>query len=158
METEEPGPAILLDANLLLWAHHRHFSQHQKATAWLGWALTNIQAVGIPWPSILAFVRISTHPRALEKPLDPATAWVVVKGWLSRPNVTTPVPSGRHPGLFGDLLVRGQAAGNHSPDAHLAALAMEWGLVMVSADRDFARYPGLRWHDPSAVWTGGGSG
>ncbi|HVM15591.1 MAG TPA: TA system VapC family ribonuclease toxin [Egibacteraceae bacterium] len=154
METEEPGPAVLLDANLLLWAHHRQFRQHREAAAWLGWALTAIEAVGIPWPTIVAFIRISTHPRALERPLDPATAWGVVEGWLVRPNVTTPVPSGRHRALLGDLLVRGQASGNHAPDAHLGALALEWGLVLVSADRDFARYPGLRWHDPSLAWAG----
>lgn len=79
----------------------------------------------------------------------------VVKGWLARENVYTPVPTDRHAGLFGDLLIAGRASGNHSTDAHLAALAVEWGLTLISADRDFARYPGLRWHDPSTLWTKG---
>jgi toxin-antitoxin system PIN domain toxin len=144
--------AVLLDANLLLWAHHRGFAHHERAREWLASALTDIPVVGIPWPSVLAFLRISTHPRALERPLDIGTAWSVAQGWLSRPNTTTPAPTDRHPDLLGQLLISGRAAGNHTTDAHLAALAIEWGLVLVSADRDFARYPGLRWHDPSEGW------
>lgn len=153
MAAEQPAAAaILLDANLLLWAHHRQFGQHGPARAWLAETLSTVPVVGIPWPSILAFVRISTHQRALERPLDASTARRVVEGWLERPNVSTPTPTERHAALFGDLLVAGRATGNHSTDAHLAALAVEWGLVLVSADRDFARYPGLRWHDPTAGW------
>ena len=127
--------AVLLDANLLLWAHHRGFSQHERARAWMASALTEIPVVGIPWPSVLAFLRVSTHPRAFEQPLDIAVAWDVV-----------------HAELLREMLVSGRAPGNHTTDAHLAALAIEWGLLLVSADRDFARYPGLRWHDPSESW------
>ena len=75
------------------------------------------------------------HPRALERPLEVGRAWEVVREWLSRPNVRVPVPTDRE---------------NHTSDAHLAALAIEWGLELCSADRDFARYPGLRWRDPLA--------
>jgi uncharacterized protein len=148
----EPDGAVLLDANVLLWAHHRQFPQHEPARAWLAHIISTAPVVGIPWPSILAFVRLSTHPRALERPLDEVTARSVVDGWLAQPTVRVPVPTEGHARLFGDMLVRGKAAGNHSTDAHLAALAIEWGLVLVSADRDFARYPGLRWHDPTEHW------
>jgi uncharacterized protein len=144
--------AVLLDANLLLWAHHRGFTQHERARDWMASALTDIPVVGIPWPSVLAFLRISTHPRALERPLDIGAAWSVAQGWLSRANVSTPAPTNGHGDLLGQLLISGRAAANHTTDAHLAALAIEWGLVLVSADRDFARYPGLRWHDPSEGW------
>jgi uncharacterized protein len=95
---------------------------------------------------------VSTHPHAFEQPLDIGTAWDVVHGWLSHPNVRTPAPTDAHAELLREMLVSGRAAGNHTTDAHLAALAIEWGLVLVSADRDFARYPGLRWHDPSEGW------
>jgi toxin-antitoxin system PIN domain toxin len=148
----EPTDAVLLDANVLLWAHHRQFPYHEQARTWLAYTVAHAALVGIPWPSILAFVRISTHQRALEYPLDEITARSVVEGWLAQPSVRVPVPTDRHADLFGDLLVRGRASGNHSTDAHLAALAIEWGLVLVSADRDFARYPGLRWHNPSESW------
>jgi len=106
--------------------------------------------VGIPWPSVLAFIRISTHPRALERPVSLDDAWTVVTTWLERPNVWTPVPTDRHREVLGALLMGGAATGNHANDAHLAALAIEWGLEVMSADRDFARYPGLRWRDPLA--------
>lgn len=152
MTADPATTAILVDANLLLWAHHRQFPQHAAAHLWLADSLSHTPSVGIPWPSILAFVRLSTHPRTLEHPLDVGTANDVVQGWLGRPNVHTPVPTARHAEHFADMLVGGRAAGNHSTDAHLAALAIEWGLVMVSGDRDFARYPGLRWHDPTTGW------
>ena len=147
----EPATAILVDANLLLGAHHAGFDEHESARAWWAEALSGVPLVGIPWPTILAFLRISTHPRALERPLTLATAWDVVRGWLERPNVRIPVPTDRHEQLFGELLLAARAAGNHTSDAHLAALAVEWGLELCSADRDFARYPGVRWRDPLAV-------
>lgn len=106
--------------------------------------------MGIPWPTILAFLRLSTHPRALGRPLAIEAAWQVVEGWLERPNVRIPLPTERHAGILGRLLRTGRASGNHTSDAHLAALAIEWGLELQSADRDFARYPGLRWRDPLA--------
>jgi toxin-antitoxin system PIN domain toxin len=153
---DEPRPgkarsAPLVDANLLLWAHHRQFTQHAAARAWWRAVLSEHELVGVPWPSILAFVRISTHPRALERPLEIGPAWRVVETWLDRPNVWLPVPTDRHRSILAPLLEGGKATANHVPDAHLAALAIEWGLELQSGDRDFARYPGLRWRDPLAT-------
>jgi uncharacterized protein len=145
---EDRPAAVLLDANLLIWAHHRQFPQHEAARAWLAETLTDVPHVAIPWPTILAFLRVSTHPRALTKPLSVGDAWQVVEGWLDRPNVTAPVPTDRHRQIFGRLLAKGRAAANHTSDAHLAALAIEWGFELQSADRDFTRYPDLRWRDP----------
>ena len=145
---ERPAEAILVDANLVLWAHHRQFPQHEAARRWWASTVENVAYVGIPWPTILAFLRISTHPRALTRPAPIEEAWSVVGGWLERPNVGCPVPTDRHSDLLGELLLRGKASGNHSSDAHLAALAIEWGLELHSADRDFARFPKLRWRDP----------
>lgn len=143
--------AVLVDANLVMWAHHQQMPQHDAARRWWSATLSEVPLVGVPWPTILAFLRLSTHPRVLERPLDAITAWNAVAGWLSRPNVRCPAPTERHAGLLGTLLVDGRATGNHVPDAHLAALAIEWGLELLSADRDFARYPGLRWRDPLAA-------
>jgi toxin-antitoxin system PIN domain toxin len=144
----DTAAAILVDANLLLWAHHRRFSRHRAAREWWADTLSTVAAVGIPWPVILAFVRISTHPRALTRPVLIDEAWGVVAGWLGRPNVEVPVPTQRHAAILEDMLVRGGASGNHTSDAHLAALSIEHGLELQSADRDFARYPGLRWRNP----------
>jgi toxin-antitoxin system PIN domain toxin len=151
--TTDPGgrstaDAVLLDANLLLWAHHQGFPRHAEARDWLAMTLGSTPVVGIPWPTILAFVRISTHPRALPMPLDLERAWAVVRGWLDRPNVRIPVPTERHAAILERLLTGGRATGDHTSDAHLGALAIEWGLELQSADRDFARYPELRWVDP----------
>jgi toxin-antitoxin system PIN domain toxin len=143
---------MLIDANLPLWAHHAGFPQHAAARRWWEQQLSDCPLVGIPWPTIVTFVRLSTHPRALERPLAPPDALAVVREWLARPNVFTPVPTDRHASLFAELVAAGKASGNHVPDAHLAALAIEWGLELQSADRDFARYPGLRWRDPTESW------
>lgn len=143
--------ASLVDANLVLWAHHRQFVQHERAREWWSRALSSSPQVGVPWPTILAFLRISTHPRALQRPVAIATAWSEVMRWLALPNVWIPLPTDRHAGILDQLLRTGGVAANHVPDADLAALAIEWGLELLSADRDFARYPGLRWRDPLAA-------
>ena len=121
----EPAAAILVDANRLIWTHLRQFPLHEPARAWWAEPLTAVPRVGIPWVTSLAFLRISTHPRALPRPLGIEQAWSVVRGWLERANVSCPGPTERHQALLGDLLVRGRAGGNHTSDAHLAALAIE---------------------------------
>ncbi len=148
--TISSSDAVLIDANLLIWAHHRQFPHHEQARRWLAQTLSATPIVGIPWPSMLAFLRISSHPRALERPLAVETAWEVANGWLARPNVRIPVPTERHRDVFDRMLLGGRATADHTTDAHLAALAIEWGMELQSADRDFARYPGLRWVDPLA--------
>jgi toxin-antitoxin system PIN domain toxin len=148
MRPSDPGAAVLLDANLLLWSIHSGFDRHREARAWLRGCLSETPSVAIPWPTTLAFLRISSHPRILPQPLAVTAAWKIVRGWLDRPNVFVPSPGPKHATIFGGLLEHGQATGNHTSDAHLAALAVEWGLELLSADRDFARYPGLRWRDP----------
>ncbi len=143
-------PFPLVDANLLLWAHHAQFPNHEPALSWWRRSLSEHPRVGIPWPVVLAFVRVSTHRRILERPVALSDAWAEVERWLDRPNVWVPVPTDRHRSILGPLLTDGQATGNHTTDAHLAALAMEWGLQLLSGDRDFARYPGLNWRNPLA--------
>jgi len=143
--------ALLVDANLLLWAHHSRFDQHAAARTWWADTLSHTPLVGIPWPTILAFLRMSTHPRVLERPARIAEAWEIVNGWLARANVRCPVPTDRHAAILSELLIGSGATANHTSDAHLAALAVEWGLELVSADADFARYRGLRWRNPLAA-------
>lgn len=142
--------AVLVDANLVLWAHHRQFPQHEAARRWWADTLTSVPLVGIPWVTTLAFLRISTHPRAFTRPLAMDEAWGIASGWLDRDNVRCPAPGDGHAAILAELLVAGRVTGNHTTDAHLAALAIEWGLELLSADGDFARYPALRWRDPLA--------
>ena len=104
--------------------------------------------VGLPWPSLLAFIRLASNPRWFPSPLSMDDAWDQVTEWLELPPTWSPAPTERHAATL-EPLVRGTGL---TPklvmDAHLAALAIEHGLVLCSADRDFARFPGLRWQNP----------
>jgi uncharacterized protein len=141
---------MLLDANLLLYAVDRSSRFHSVAASWLTEQLNGPRRVGIPWQSLVAFLRISTHPRASESPLLPEEALRFVDEWLAADTVWTPVPGARHGELLGDLVRRHQLRGNLISDAHLAALALEHGLPLVSADSDFARFTDLHWINPFA--------
>jgi toxin-antitoxin system PIN domain toxin len=142
---------MLVDANLLLFAVDRRSPFHAAAREWLTEQLNGARRVGLPWLSLAAFVRIATHPRAFERPLDPATAWERVSDWLAAGPVWVPEPGPRHANILGELIVRHQVRGNLVPDARLAALALEHGLTVVSADTDFARFTDLRWENPLAA-------
>jgi toxin-antitoxin system PIN domain toxin len=139
---------VLVDANILLYAVDEASPFHQRARPWLENALNGPRRVGLPWQSLTAFLRIVTNPRALEDPLAPAEAWSVVDAWLGAPTVWTPVPGRGHRSILGALVRDLDLRANLIPDAVLAALCLEHGLAMVSADSDFARFPELTWHNP----------
>jgi len=139
---------ICVDANLLLYAHHTGFPRHSDARAWLDDRLNGADRVGLPWPSLLAFVRISVSPRVLERPLSVEDAWRQVEMWLEWDRVWVPLPTSRHRAVLGGLIQAAQSRPQLVMDAHLAALAVEHGLVLCSTDGDFARFPGLRWMNP----------
>jgi len=139
---------ILVDANLLVYAHVSSLRQHEAARAWLDGRLSGAAPVGLPWVSLLAFVRLVSNPRVFERPLTVAEGWAQVVGWLSCPSAWIPEPTERHAELLGGLLCAPGLRANHVPDAHLAALAMEHGLVVCSTDGDFARFTGVRWENP----------
>ncbi|HWX45267.1 MAG TPA: TA system VapC family ribonuclease toxin [Solirubrobacteraceae bacterium] len=139
---------MLLDANLLLYAVHKRAPQHDAAAAWLTEHLNGPRRVGLPWQSLGAFLRISTHPRAFARPLTPASAWERVTDWLAAPAAWVPTPGPNHAQLLGELIACYEVSGNLIPDAQLAALALEHGLVVCSADTDFARFAEIRWQNP----------
>ncbi|CAN5164301.1 type II toxin-antitoxin system VapC family toxin [soil metagenome] len=138
----------MLDANLLVYAHVRGFSQHDDARTWLDDQLTTATRVGLPWPSLLAFLRLVTNPRIFERPEPLGEAWGQVQEWLAAEPAWVPVPTPRHGDVLASLLGVSGAGGNLVPDAHLAALAVEHGVVVASTDGDFARFPGVRWVNP----------
>ena len=138
----------LVDANLLLYARDSESRQHEEAKDWLSARLNGAVRIGLPWPSLLAFLRISTHPRAYERPLSPAAANEQVAQWLAAPASWTPAPTERHGELLGDLIERYELRGNLISDGHLAALAIEHGLEVYSTDTDFARFEEVRWVNP----------
>lgn len=141
---------MLVDANVLLFAVNETSAQHAQARDWVTEKLNGSRRVGLPWQVLGSFLRISTHPRAFERPLAPERAWRQVTEWLAAPVVWVPEPGVRYALLLGELIGRYDLRGNLIPDAQLAALALEHGLTMNSADTDFARFEELRWENPVA--------
>lgn len=139
---------ILVDANLLVYAHVGSFAQHERAREWLDAQLNGRARVGLPWPSLLGFLRLVTNPRVFERPESTADAWRQVQDWLRQDTVWIPQPSERHAEILGAMLATAGVQGNLVPDAHLAALSIEHGLTLCSSDGDFGRFKELRWTNP----------
>ncbi len=140
----------LVDLNLLLYAIDEGSPQHGRARPWLEEVLSSTEDVGFAWIVLLGFVRISTNPVILEYPLGSDQALDYIDGWLAQPSATVVQPTERHAARLRELLEPLGTAGNLTTDAHLAALAIEHGGELCSADTDFARFAGLRWHNPLA--------
>lgn len=142
---------ILVDANLLIYAVNAAASQHVAARAWLDARMNGLARVGLPWTSLLAFLRLVTNPRVFQRPLSTADAWKQVDAWLGSGPAWVPAPTERHAEILARLLSAPGVHGNLVPDAHLAALAIEHGLELNSTDGDFARFAGLKWRNPLAL-------
>ena len=142
---------MLVDANILLYAVDDDSPFHEPSRAWIEEALNGSRRVAIPWMSLAAFLRIATNPRALRDPLEPATAWALIEGWLEADPVWTPSPGSGHAAILGRLVTDMHLRGNLVSDAVLAALCIEYGLDIVSADSDFARFTEITWINPVAA-------
>lgn len=142
---------MIVDANVLLYAVDADSTFHQASRGWLEEALNGPARVGLPWASLLAFQRISTHPRASAKPLSPGQAWSYIADWLDTDVTWVPAPGERHAEILRRLIVDGDLRGNLVTDAHLAALAIEHGVGICSTDSDFARFTELTWVNPVAA-------
>jgi toxin-antitoxin system PIN domain toxin len=140
----------VVDLNLLLYAINRDSPSHDRAKECIEELLSGEDTVALPWVVVLGFLRISTHPRILPRPLTPKQAVAVVDSWLARPQVLLLHPADEHWSILRDLLMEAGTAGNHTTDAHLAALAIEHDAELLSTDSDFARFRGLRWTNPIA--------
>ena len=141
---------MLIDANILLYAADETSPFHTRARPWVEQALNGTQRVGIPWQSYWAFLRIATNPRVFSNPLPPARAWAYVQDWLEAPASWVPSPGRGHQAILHDLLLRLDLRAGLVSDAVLAALCIEHGLSIVSADSDFVRFPELTWINPVA--------
>jgi toxin-antitoxin system PIN domain toxin len=139
---------MLVDANILLYAVDETCRQHAAARDWLETALNGSRRVGLPWQSLVAFVRIATHPRALAAPLTAAEAWAFVEDWLDAPVAWIPQPGPGYRTIIRHLVRDLDLRGNLVSDAVLAALCVEHGLAIVSADSDFARFRDVMWVNP----------
>jgi toxin-antitoxin system PIN domain toxin len=138
----------LADVNLLVYAYDQGSPQHVRARDWLTERLSGGETVAFAWVVLIAFVRLVTNPRVFADPMSLGEALDLVDAWLAQPCATVLHPGDRHAALLRQLLEPFGTAGNLTTDAHLAALAIEHGAELCSADADFSRFPGLRWTNP----------
>lgn len=139
---------ILADVNVLLYAFRRDSPDHERYRIWLESVINGAEAYGVAPQVLSSLVRISTHPRVYREPSSLEEALLFCRVLLRQPQATIVTPLERHWGIFDDLCRAVNARGNLVPDAWLAALAIEWGCEWITVDRDFARFPGLRWRAP----------
>lgn len=141
---------ILPDANLLLYAEDTLSNHHEVARTWWDEQLSGTDAVCLCWPVVNAFIRIATNPRLQTRPLTLTEAVSRTSSWFAQPCVRVVVPTEFHWEIFRNQLTDSAAQGNLVSDAHLAALAIEHSCILYSSDRDFARFPSLKWVNPLA--------
>ncbi len=141
---------ILVDANVLLYAVDSGAERHAVSKSWLDHALSGREAIAIPWISLLAFMRTSTHPSIYDRPLTVEQAMDVVDAWLSATAVVTAIPDDQHSRRLRELLAATGRGGNLVNDAHLAALAIQHRATIATFDSDFGRFPGVRWLSPES--------
>jgi len=138
----------IVDANLLLYAYDAESPHFRAAKKWFEQLMEGTDIIGIPWATIWAFLRIRTNPRLVAKPQEPLECFRIVREWLSLPGVVALEPGPRHIEILSSLVAEAGARGPLLSDAVMAALAIEQGGVLASTDRDFSRFPNLRWINP----------
>ena len=139
---------LLPDVNVLVYAYRTEDPRHPEYLAWLENLIGGTQAYGMSDLVLSGFLRVVTNPRAFQDFSRIEDALVFAER-LRSPPLCIPVSAGpRHWEIFTSLCARVQAKGNLVPDAFLAALAIEHGCEWITTDRDYARFPGLRWRHP----------
>ena len=140
---------VVVDANVLIYAVDQTSAHHDDSRSWLDASLAGTEAVGLAWIALLAFIRIGTNASIFPTPMTTDEATAQIETWLAAPAAVIAQPTPRHASLLRGLLRATGTAGNLTTDAHLAVLALELGADVVSFDRDFARFPGVRHRLPS---------
>lgn len=141
---------ILPDANLLLYAYDSDSPCHKVAARWWTGLLSGHEPVGLCAVVMFSFLRLSTHPKVFDRPLTVAEATTRIRSWIERPNVRVLYPGPKHLDIVCVLLAAAGTGGNLVSDAQIAALALEYGAEIHSADTDFARFRGVKWTNPLA--------
>lgn len=139
---------ILPDVNVLVAAYRDDAPGHAPLRDWLITEISSGSPFGLADVVLSGFLRVVTHPRIFKEPTPLADALDFLGALRSRPNRVTVSTGPRHWGLFVGLCELAGAKGNLVPDAFLAALAIESGAEWITTDRDYARFPGLRWRNP----------
>jgi toxin-antitoxin system PIN domain toxin len=137
-----------VDVNVLVYAHRPESPDHAGHRDWLDHARRDPEPLGLSDVVASGFLRVVTHPRVFREPTPLGLGLEFLTALRTSPATTPIAPGDRHWDLFVDLCERTGATGNRVPDAYLAALAIEHGAAWITADRGFARFPGLRWRHP----------
>jgi hypothetical protein len=139
---------VLIDVNVLIYAHRRDILKHISYRRWLEDCISSDQAYGMSDLVLSAFLRIVTHPRIFKLPSRLEDALRFASEVRSPINCVVVTPGTRHWEIFNRLCRAADVKGNLVPDAYLAALAIESGSEWITTDRDYSRFPGLRWRHP----------
>ena len=139
---------IIPDINLLLYAHIDAFAEHRAARAWWNGAMNGDEPVAFVESVLFGFIRVATNPRAFRVPISAANATACAQGWLDHPNTQLLAHTPESAGAALSLVRKLGSAGNLTTDVQIAALAMHYQATVYSRDTDFARFHGLRWHNP----------
>lgn len=139
---------ILTDINIFVYAHRSDTTGHEAYREWLEKLINGDRAYGYTDLVLRGFLRVVTHPRVFNPPSTLSSALAFTEIIRNQPNAVQITPGARHWGIFTDLCERVNAKGNLIPDAYLAALAIESGSEWITTDRDYSRFPGLKWRHP----------
>lgn len=139
---------IVLDANLLIYAYGSALPEHERARKWVEETFSGDTLIGLPWQTISAFIRILTNQNLPGERFSTREIVPIVNEWLELSTMRVLSPGDKHWPIFQEMLLEGQARGPVTTDAQLAALTIEHGGVLHTTDRDFSRFPGLRWTNP----------
>jgi toxin-antitoxin system PIN domain toxin len=140
----------IIDTNILFYAYDEGARQHDRAAEWLNGLLSSAEQIWLPWITLWGFIRLSTNARILSAPMETEEVFSIVREWMSQPSVIVPQPGPRHAAILERLVVGTGARAGMVTDAALAALAIENGATLASADHDFSRFPDLKWVNPLA--------
>src|SRR5260370_19546262 len=141
---------ILPDVNVLIYAFRRDVAQHRVSRSWLAAIVSSDARFGLSPMVLSAVVRITTNSRAFLRPSPIDEAFGFCEDLLGQPHCQIVEPGERHWDIFKRLCRETRTFGNPVTDAWYAALAIEWGCEWITFDRDFGRFPGLKWSTPSA--------
>lgn len=139
---------ILPDVNVLVGAFRSDVPDHDDLRGWLEDAVAGVEDLGLTDAVLAGTVRVLTHPRVFVRPTPVAQALEQITALRSADGVVRVTPGPRHWELVDRLCRAADARGNLVADAAHAAVAIEHGALWVTLDRDFARFPGLRWKSP----------
>lgn len=139
---------VLPDVNVLVYAFRKDSPEHGRYRDWMEGLINGPEAYGLSELVLSGFLRVVTHPRLFRNPSSIDEALVFLTALREPPTCVIIAPEERHWSIFLELCVKAGARGSLVPDAYLAALAIGSGSEWITADRDYARFPGLRWRHP----------